>query len=411
MEHLLAKATHQQTRDHNTRLIFRAIYDNGAISRADLARRTKLTRTTVSTVAGDLLERGLIEEVGAGEFSGGRLPILLRVVDDSRLIVALRLDTGAITGATIGLRGHIHDRVTLPVADHQVDTLVSLLCQAIDLLASRAERPILGIGLGMPGVVDTNLGIVRRAVNFGLTDLPLRRLIQARYKQAVYLGNEVHLATLAEYTFGAGAPSDNLIAINVNVGIGAGIVLKGALFHGDAYGAGEIGHVQVVENGLACKCGNLGCLETVASTQAIIQAACDLALRDPQSALHHFATNPQSIDLLAVSQALAAGDPGVVAIIARAGDYLGLAVANAVGLLNIERIVLTGPIAGLGPAFQEAVAAGFKRRVLSSLALATQVELVPENADAVLLGASALLLNHELGLVGATRRRGMLSAS
>jgi N-acetylglucosamine repressor len=411
MEHVLAKATHQQTRDHNTQLVFRAIYDNGRLSRADLARRTQLTRTTVSTVVGELLERGLVEEIGAGAFSGGRLPILLRVVDDSRLILALRLDTAAITGATIGLRGHIHHRVTLPVADHQVDTLVAALCQAIDMLASRAERPILGIGLGMPGVIDTTEGVVRRAVNLGLTDLPLRRLLQARYKLAVYLGNEVHLATLAEYTFGAGAPSGNLIAISVNLGIGAGIVLKGALFHGDAYGAGEIGHVQVVEGGLACKCGNLGCLETVASTQAIIQAASELALRDPHSALHRFAASPHSIDLAAVSQALAAGDRGVAAIIARAGDYLGLAVANAVGLLNIERIVLTGPIAALGQPFQAAVAAGFARRVLSSLAVATRVELVAENADAVLLGASALLLNHELGLVGAARRRGALAAN
>jgi N-acetylglucosamine repressor len=98
MDHLLAKATHQQTRDHNTRLVFRAIYDDGAISRAELARRTKLTRTTISTVVGELIERGLIEETGAGQFSGGRLPIMLRVVDDARVVLALRLDTAAITG-------------------------------------------------------------------------------------------------------------------------------------------------------------------------------------------------------------------------------------------------------------------------------------------------------------------------
>jgi predicted NBD/HSP70 family sugar kinase len=404
MEHLLEKATHQQTRDHNTRLVFRAIYDEGEISRAELARRTGLTRTTVSHVAGSLLDRGLIEEIGTGQFSGGRLPIMLQVVDDSRLVLALHLDSAMITGALIGLRGTIHQRVALPVADHRVDTLVAQLSQAINLLFSQAERPILGIGLGMPGVVDTTHGVVRRAVNFGLTDVPLRQLLQSRHKLPVYLGNEVHLTALAEYTFGARGPSSNLIAISVNIGIGAGIVLRGELFHGDTYGAGEIGHVVVVEQGRPCKCGNVGCLETVASTHAIICAAQELALRDPTSALLRFAADPRSIDLAAISHALAAGDAGVREIVTAAGHYLGLTVASAVGLLNIERIVLTGSISRLGSPFRDAVAAGFARRVLASLAASTRVELLPESADAVLQGASALLLNHELGLVRVASR-------
>lgn len=405
MDHLLAKATHQQTRDHNTRLVFRAIYDDGAISRAELARRTKLTRTTVSTVVGELIERGLIEETGAGQFSGGRLPIMLRVADDARVVLALRMDTASIAGATIGLRGQIHQRVSVPVPDHQVETLVAALSQAIDALMAREQRPILGIGLGMPGVVDTTRGLIRRAVNFGLRDLPLRRILQARYTCPVYLGNEVHLATLAEYAFGAGAPGGNLIAINAGVGIGAGIVLRGDLFHGDSFSAGEIGHVVVAEDGPLCKCGNYGCLEAIAGIPAILGAVRELALADRGAYLHHRAAAPGGIDLADVGEALAAGDPGTIAVITRVGDLLGVAVANAVGLLNIERVVVTGPLAALGQPLRRAIADSFTRRVLSSMADGTHIEILPENADAVLLGASALLLHHELGLVRVAPRR------
>lgn len=398
MDHLLTKATRQHTKDHNTMLVFRAIYEGEAISRAELARRTGLTRTTVSSVVGELLERGLVEEVGTGQFSGGRLPILLQVAHDANYVLAVSFKDHEIAGALISLRGSIQRRIALPLPPSDPAAVVERLSEAIGRLAAEAGGRILGVGLSMPGLVDTTAGVVRRAVNFGLSDLPLRRLLSARHDLPVYLGNEVHLAALAEYTFGPGAPGGSLIAISVGVGIGAGIVLRGRLFPGDSFGAGEIGHVAVVAGGRRCNCGNTGCLETVASAPAIVRAARELARREP-GALGGRGADPEQIDLEAVRQALAQGDPGAAAIVAAAGDYLGIAVANAVGLLNVERIVLTGPVAGLGAPLLEAVRAGLARRVLSSLAATTRVELLPDSGDAVLRGAAAVVLDQELGLV------------
>ena len=110
MDRLLEKATRQHTKDHNSQLVLRTIYDSNAISRADLARLTRLTRTTISDVVTHLIERGLVEEVGHGRSSGGRMPILLSVIDDSRHLIGINLMDGELPGATINLRGAIQQR-------------------------------------------------------------------------------------------------------------------------------------------------------------------------------------------------------------------------------------------------------------------------------------------------------------
>ena len=255
--------------------------------------------------------------------------------------------------------------------------------------------------MSLPGLIDTIDGVVRSAVNYGLIDLPLRQLLQTRYGLPVYIGNTVHLAALAEYTFGKGAASGNLIAVSIGVGIGAGIVLQGRLFTGDSFGAGEIGHIVVVPDGSICNCGHRGCLETVASITAIVRAARDL--------VQHHSTmlsgrDANKIDFASVRWALEQGDPAVQQLVSRVGNYLALALANAIGLLNIERIVLSGPVATLGQPLLDAVNAGIKGMVLASLAATTRVELLADGGDAVLRGAAAMVLDAELGLVRVSAR-------
>jgi N-acetylglucosamine repressor len=401
MEHLLTKATRQHTKDHNTRLVLRTIYEGETISRAELARRTGLTRTTVSSVVGELLERHVVEEIGTGHFSGGRLPILLRVADGANHVLAVTLVDTQIAGALVSMRGLIQQQISLPLREVGPEAVVARLTQVVDLLIDQAGGSVLGIGVSLPGVIDTLDGVVRSAVNYGLVDLPLRQLLQAHYDLPVYLGSMVHLAALAEYTFGKGAASGNLIAVSMGVGIGAGIVLQGRLFSGDSFGAGEIGHVVVVPDGPICNCGHRGCLETVASTSAIVRAAREL--------VQHNSTilagmDPNEVDFASVRRALEAGDPAVQQLVSRVGNYLALALANAIGLLNIERIVLSGPVATLGQPLLDAVNAGIRGMVLASLAETTRVELLADGGDAVLRGAAAMVLDAELGLVRVSAR-------
>ena len=247
----MQKATRQQTRAHNKRLVLRTIYQQQEISRADVARATHLTRTTVSHIVAELIDDGLIEETGRGPSEGGKPPVLLSVVAGSRNLIGVDLANSRFRGGVFDLRGNIIERVELPIADQNGELALERVTQLIDALLEASQGPILGIGIGTPGLVDARMGIVRQAVNLDWQNLPMRDLLQARYDLPVYVSNDSHAAALGEYAFGQKREIANLIVIKVGRGTSAGIVLNGRLHYGDGSGAGEIGHVRVVENGKA----------------------------------------------------------------------------------------------------------------------------------------------------------------
>lgn len=391
----MKKATRQQTKDHNTRLVFKTLYNAGELSRADIARATGLTRPTVSAIIGDLLDDGLVEETGLGPSIGGKPPTMLGVNERGRHLLCMDLSGNEFRGAIVNVQGEIQVRKTIAVQSARAEEALEHTIQLADSLVTEATAPLLGIGVATPGLVDPRRGIVQRAVNLGWTDLPLRDILQDRFDQPVYVANDSHLTALAEYTFGPETESHHLIAIRIGQGIGAGVVLNGQPFYGDAYGAGEIGHVVVRDEGDLCSCGNSGCLETTSSTRAMLQQANLFAEENPGSALAE--QKPVTWDVFA--GAVARGDEAAIEITRLAGRYLGVAVANLVGAYNIEQIVLAGRVTVLGDIFLDAVRAEMRRRVLPGMADATNVRFSTLGNDVVLLGASALLLHKELGIV------------
>jgi predicted NBD/HSP70 family sugar kinase len=397
MKHSLQKATRAQTRIHNSRLVLKTIYDRGQISRADVARLTELTRTTVSGVVADLLEQGLVQETGYGPSIGGKPPILLSVVDNSRHLLGIDLASGEFRGAVVNLRGEICRRIAKPLRGQDGDKALALVYDLVDDLRA-AGWPLLGIGIGTPGLMDPVNGMVRRAVNLDWQDLPLRSLLHERYGLPVYVANDCQAAALAEHTFGNGKDAENLVVVKVEHGIGAGIVLHGRLFYGDLCGAGEIGHVVVVENGERCRCGNLGCLETVAGEKAIVQRAQAIAQADPHSLLHRLAADPDKITIEIISQAAEAGDQAVQGLIVDAGRYLGFAVANLVGVLSVRRIMIAGHVTCFGQPWLDAIKRELSRRSLAAVTGEVEVEPSSIGQDIVILGASAMVLINELGL-------------
>jgi N-acetylglucosamine repressor len=395
VQQLIEKATRQHTKDHNSRLVLRTVYENDAISRADLARITGLTKTTVSEVVSGLMDRGLIEETGLGPSAGGRAPVLLQMTERNRHLLGLSLSTGAARGGLISLRGEIRSRSNQTLARPNGEEALAAAYAVLDELVAQATTPLIGIGVSTPGLIDTTSGVVRRAVHFGWHDFALGATLQARYGLPVYVANDSHTSALAAYMFGGSQSRGNLVALRVGQGIGAGIVLGGQLFYGDSFGAGEIGHVAVVDDGLPCKCGNRGCLETVASVPAILARAYEATLHHPGSLL---AANNEQLDLAMLAKACHAGDATALAVVAEAGRYLGAAVANLIGSLNIRRVLISGRAAVLGEYLGQPTREAAHRRVLPILAAETEIIVAPPSPDNQLLGASALLLSYELGI-------------
>jgi len=396
----MLKATQQRTRAHNTQLVMRTIHSGGPISRADVARATDLTPPTISEVVYDLIERGLVEEIGLAPSSGGRRAILLRLVDDARQLIGIDLSRREFRGALANLRGQISHRIELPLGERDGEAALALVYELIDALIPAASKPLLGIGIGAPGLVDSSNGILRQSVNLNWRYIPFRSLLESRYGLPVYMANDCQLAALEAYTFQDHRESPMpLVVINVGWGVGAGIVLHGELMHGDPVGAGEIGHVVVEEGGAPCACGNHGCLETVASTRAILARAQAILEANPESTLSHFAEGSQELTLEGVSAGFQAGNEDIRNVVRNAGRALGIAASYLVGVLGSCRIMIGGSGDLLGPFLLDAMQEELAKRTLPALARATELGIVETGSDMVILGASAMVLQHELGVL------------
>lgn len=395
----MARTSYSQGRGSTSQLVLRTIYDQGAISRADVARRTLLTPPTVSDAVSGLLAAGLVAEIGPGASTGGKRPTLLKVVDDSRHLIGLDLGVGDLRGAVLNLRGEIQHQKTVPLLDRGGEAALALVYELVDELAAEATRPLLGIGIGAPGLVDADTGVICRAVNLAWQDVPLGRLLEQRCGLPVYMTNDCQVAALAEYTFGVKDPSLPLVVIKIGFGIGAGIVIDGQLLHGQPFGAGEVGHVVAVRDGELCRCGNRGCLETIASRPAILRRVRALARNGATPQLVPLAATPEAITLDVVRELYAAGDEAVGRVVEDVGRHLGLATANLIGALGCCRVHFAGSVMQLGPGLLDIIREELDRSVVSSLVQCSEIDLASESEDIVLRGAAALVLAQEFKLL------------
>lgn len=391
------KATRQQTKKHNRDLVLKTIFDTATISRAEIARITRLTRTTVSNIVSFLIEEKLIEEVGLGESLGGKAPVLLSLIADSRYLIGVDLEQDKFIGAIINLRGEIKEQIEIPTEKKDGQEAIDLIYQILDRLLATNLHPIIGIGIGAPGLINSTKGIVVNAVNLDWENLPLADLINARYKLPVSVLNDSQAAAVGEYFYGEEhLPHKNLIVVNIKHGIGAGILIKGKLFQGDGGGAGEIGHVVVQKDGLLCRCGKRGCLETLASTKAMLQQAKLLA---PTAKNSRLPKNSEDISLDTLKKAFYSEDTLAQDIVLRAGHYLGASIANLISILNIENIILTGEALRFGELWLQSVRSAMLEAAFSKIAKDTHIKLGKINLRGSILGAPASMLINDYSLL------------
>ncbi|GAB4581662.1 MAG: ROK family transcriptional regulator [Anaerolineales bacterium] len=390
------KATRQFTKEYNLRLILKMFYENEEMSRADVARATGLTKATVSELVNELIQEGLVSESRYTEAMVGKPALLLHIERNGRHLICVDLANQEFQGAVVNLRGEFLHTKTLPRDGKVGQAAIELVYQLVDALMAQADQKILGLAIGTPGLIDTTRGFVQYAVNMDWRDVPLGDWLKARYNVPVHLANDSQLAALAEAQFGDCQPNASLVAIKFGRGIGAGIVMNGQLYQGDGFGAGEIGHLRVAENGLTCRCGNTGCLETIATSRAVLTRIKEELPAHPASALA--ALPSAELDLLQVRQACLAGETWVVDIMHQAGRALGKVIGFLIGMLNIQNIILSGDMTHLGDCWLNTVRQSARESTLTALADATQIKLSCLTQNEVIQGASALLLARELGI-------------
>lgn len=268
-----------------------------------------------------------------------------------------------------------------------LNRILALIESLLKDAAVTAEE-VAGIGIGSPGAMDIEKGILIQTVNLPFTDFNLVGPIKEKFGIQTYLDNDANVAALAEYTFGAGQGSQNMIFITVSTGIGGGAVLNGKFYRGSTCNGLEVGHISVEKNGLACKCGNIGCTELYASGSAIGKAGQDAIAAGKETSLSACA----QVTAFEVFAAAKAGDKVAKEIIDNALDYLGVCVANTAAIFDPDIIVLGGGVAQAGDIVFERV-----RKVVTSRCLkpvANHVKILPAElgSDAGVIGAVALAI-------------------
>jgi len=395
----MRKSNQEASRQHNRRIVLSTIYKKGPISRADIARETELTRTTVSDIVAEFIADSLVAEVGLSPSTGGKPGILLKIDKDAQLILGIDLGESEFRGALVNLRGEIIHRLGILVGETNGDDAMDLVFRLVEDLFRFTQKRVIGIGIGAPGLMGPDSGEVQQAVNLDWQDLPLGDLLSQRYNLPVYVSNDCQVAALGEYIFGAPTKSDNLVLVKSGKGVGAGIVLRGELFYGDNAGAGEIGHIQITQNGDPCRCGNQGCLETVLSNTGLINRASKGKLLSLES-IHNGALNlaePLSIEKLI--SAYYQDDQSVIRAVDEAASTLGTVIAHLVGVLNVNRILIAGNLVPFGSRPLEVIRHRIHNGTLAAVSANTTVEFSSLGEDIVILGAASLILKKELGLM------------
>ena len=262
-----------------------------------------------------------------------------------------------------------------------------------------ARRDFIGIGVGAPGPLDRERGIVLVAPNLGWKDFPLAARIQKRLNLPTTLDNDANCATFGEWWQGAARGGRNVVGLTLGTGIGGGLILNGALYHGSSDMAGEIGHTTIDLNGRLCKCGNYGCLEAYASAPAIATRAREVLVREEgESAITAMVGgNLDDITARIVYDAAKAGDPIASEIVKDTARYLGAGVANLLNIFNPDIVVLAGGVAEAGDALFVPLRIEVRRRAFSPAVNAMKIVPGELPGTAGVVGAVASFKQQHLG--------------
>lgn len=380
----MARKTVKDVRRGNSAMLLQSLFFGGPASRNDLCAATGLSPATVSTMTGDLLGDGIVVEAGQVDSDGGRPRVLLRVnpsygfaigvdVGETQVRVELfDLEMKEQARALYALRSARHDPEL--VARH-------ILTGVGQVIADSGVSPsqVLGVGVGVPGIVEAGPEALVRAATFGWEAVPLGTMLRAGTPLPLHVDNGAKTMGQAELWFGSGRGAGDAIIVLMGSGVGGTIVIDGKIFRGASRAAGEIGHVKIVGGGRRCRCGGHGCLEAYVGAEAILERAGISADSADEEA--------------ALAALLATGSP----VLDETADLLGIGLSNLIHLFNPSRIVIGG-WAGLmlGPRYLDRIRAATASSTLAPPYESTDITLGRLGPDAVALGAATLVIERLL---------------
>jgi predicted NBD/HSP70 family sugar kinase len=376
----------ETVRRANLSAIVRGLHEHGPLSRSDLVSQTRLTRSAIRGLVGQLTDNGLASEDRAVRLgTPGRPSPLVRLNPRAATALAFDVAVDSLVGASVGLGGVVLGKVRIdrPRGHPSVGTVVADLARLARDLGDPADpdSAVVGIGVAVAGVVRRSDGLVAMAPNLGWTDVPLGAMMSAALGVTVpvAVSNEADLGVLAEHRRGAALGVDDVLYVSGEVGVGGGLIVGGVPLSGTVGYGGEIGHMPVNPTGSPCRCGSIGCWETEVGEEALLARS-----GRPRDAGH------AGVD--EILRDAEAGVPAALAAINDLGRWLGVGLAGLVNIFNPRLIVLGGQFSRMFTLVQEPLTEELGRRALPAPRAVVRVVPASLGVDAPLLGAAELAL-------------------
>jgi predicted NBD/HSP70 family sugar kinase len=316
--------------DVNRSAILAHLGAQGPASRADLARVLGVSPALMTQLTKDLLADGLLVELEQAPSQGGRPARMLGLADSAGRAIGVKVVADHVAFVEVGLDGAVLRSASEPF-DATAPTLLADLTVLLErFIAGGGTVPVLGVGVGVPGSVDSQGSGIVDSTQLAWNQVPLGETLRRGLRLPVLVENNVNALAMAERLYGVGRRHDSFLVVTIGTGVGAGIVVDGVVLRGSGGGAGEIGHTPVLEDGPLCSCGNTGCLEAIIGEAALVRTARERGVLKAGAGI------------AALRAAADAGEAGAASIFSEAGHLLGRSLAGLVQALDPELVVLLG---------------------------------------------------------------------
>ena len=397
MSELIPVGSFQGMKSLNKSAILNVVRKHGLISRAEIAKLTKLTPPTVTNLVGELIDAKLVVETNLGESTGGRKPILLSINSSAFHVIGVYAGPKGVKAVAATLDGNVVTQVEAkyvenPTGEQFLKALEEIVRKVIKETNTKKES-ILGIGVGMHGLVDSEQGVSIYAPHLNLRNIPIKAYLEHKFDLPVEVENDIRAQSIGESWFGLGKGVSNFILFRVGTGVGAGIILDNQLYRGTSYTAGEIGHTTIDINGPLCSCGNYGCLETMVGGAALAVRAQQAIRFGKKSILEDMVKgNLELIDGKVLFLAAGQKDKVAMEVLEDKGHYLGIGIANLINTLNPSLIILSGGVFGAADFIMGSLRKTVEKRALAKPAQAVSIVISELGENAIAIGAFTLLL-------------------
>ncbi|GGI39009.1 ROK family transcriptional regulator [Mammaliicoccus stepanovicii] len=383
-------------KDYNKQLVLRTIQKYGPISRAEIANRIELSKPSVSEIVSILIEEEWINEKVPKVKVRGRQPIPLEINKHKKLIIGLEIGAYSNKIVVTNLKANILEEIEIEISHeknpiHIIEDLGSRINQIVSQY-KQSNIDVLGIGVGMHGLVDTDTGKNIFAPNLGWRNVEIKSILEKLTGLQVLVDNDCNSSALAEMWFGQGKDENNFITVLVDYGVGASVINEGKIFKGSHYVTGQIGHVTIDSDGALCSCGNYGCLETKTSETAILRSVKRNLKLGGMSTLQTLYSDIDNITIDDFYEAVNAGDELSLSIARDVARNLGAGFSILINLFGPKFIILGGSLTKISDVILPIISDVIQLKVLGEDAKETPIKSSVLGRNLYTIGAASLIV-------------------